>query len=215
MLTIYKYGNSRAITVLIQPVGAHDLPGLEDEVKDIQKLTGVDIQLLAVKVDNWNHNLSPWPAPAVFGNEDFGNGAAETLSEILKLCAGTNKRYYIGGYSMAGLFSLWAVCQTDRFAGAAAASPSVWFPGFLEYMEKQKIQSNCIYLSLGDKEEKTRNPVMAQVGYCIRTEYAWLKKEGINCTLEWTKGGHFKEPGIRTARAFAWVLKQDAEGNKE
>lgn len=215
MLTIYKYGNSRAITVLIQPVGAHDLPGLEDEVKEIQKLTGVNIQLLAVKVDNWNHDLSPWPAPAVFGNEDFGNGAAETLSEILKLCAGTNKRYYIGGYSMAGLFSLWAVCQTDRFAGAAAASPSVWFPGFLEYMEKQKIQSNCIYLSLGDKEEKTRNPVMAQVGYCIRTEYAWLKKEGINCTLEWTKGGHFKEPGIRTARAFAWVLKQDAEGNKE
>ena len=116
---------------------------------------------------------------------------------------------------MAGLFSLWAVCQTDRFAGAAAASPSVWFPGFLEYMEKQKIQSNCIYLSLGDKEEKTRNPVMAQFGYCIRTEYAWLKKEGINCTMEWTKGGHFKEPGIRTARAFAWVLKQDAEGNKE
>lgn len=215
MLTIYKYGNSRAITVLIQPVGAHDLPGVEDEVKEIQKLTGVDIQLLAVKVDNWNHDLSPWPAPAVFGNEDFGNGAAETLSEILKLCADTNKRYYIGGYSMAGLFSLWAVCQTDRFAGAAAASPSVWFPGFWEYMEKQKIQSNCIYLSLGDKEEKTRNPVMAQVGCCIRTGYAWLKKEGINCTLEWTKGGHFKEPGLRTARAFAWVLKQDAEGNKE
>ena len=97
MLTIYKYGNSRAITVLIQPVGAHDLPGLEDEVKEIQKLTGVNIQLLAVKVDNWNHDLSPWPAPAVFGHDDFGYGAAETLSEILKLCAGTNKRYYIGG----------------------------------------------------------------------------------------------------------------------
>ena len=42
MLTIYKYGNSRAITVLIQPVGNHDLSGLEDEVKEIQKLTGMD-----------------------------------------------------------------------------------------------------------------------------------------------------------------------------
>lgn len=206
---MYKYGNSQARTILIQPVGNHDLPLLEDEVKEIQKLTGMDVQLLAVKVDNWNHDLSPWTAPAVFGNEDFGNGAAETLSEILKLSADTNKRYYIGGYSMAGLFSLWAVCQTDRFAGAAAASPSVWFPGFLEYMKKQKIQSKCVYLSLGDKEEMTRNPVIAQVGSCIRVEYEWLKEKGINCTLEWMKGGHFKEPGTRTARAFAWVLKQD------
>lgn len=215
MLTIYKYGNSQSSTVLIQPVGDHDLPLMEEERKEIQKLTGMDIQLVAVEVNNWNHDLSPWAAPAVFGNEAFGNGATETLSEILKLCEDASRRYYIGGYSMAGLFSLWAVCKTDKFAGVAAASPSVWFPGFLEYLKKQKIQSKYIYLSLGDKEEKTRNSVMAQVGSCIRTGYTWMKKEGICCTLEWTRGGHFKEPGIRTARAFAWVLKQNVEGKNE
>ena len=74
-------------------------------------------------------------------------------------------------------------------------------------MKQQKIQSNCIYLSLGNKEEKTRNSVMAQVGDCIREAYAWLNEEGIQCTLEWNQGGHFKEPHVRTAKAFAWIMK--------
>ena len=66
-----------------------------------------------------------------------------------------NKKYYLGGYSLAGLFSLWACCQSGKFAGIAAASPSVWFPGFLTYLEENEVKSPCIYLSLGDKEEKT------------------------------------------------------------
>lgn len=71
-------------------------------------------------------------------------------------------------------------------------------------MKSRRVGSDCIYLSLGDKEEKTRNPVMAQVGNCIRETFTWLKEEGIPCTLEWNHGGHFKEPDMRTARAFAW-----------
>ncbi|MDD6660192.1 MAG: hypothetical protein PUE72_00405 [Lachnospiraceae bacterium] len=108
---------------------------------------------------------------------------------------------------MAGLFSLWAAYQTSQFAGVAAASPSLWFPDFLEYMKSRKLCSDCIYLSLGDKEEKTRHPVISKVGDCIREGYAGIKEEGKCCTLEWTKGGHYKEPDLRTARAFAWVVK--------
>ena len=81
---------------------------------------------------------------------------------------------------MAGLFALWAAGQTDRFSGVAAVSPSVWFPGFLEEMKSRRVQSDCIYLSLGDKEEKTRNPVMAQVGDCIRDGFAWLKEDHVS-----------------------------------
>ena len=76
-----------------------------------------------------------------------------------------------GGYSLAGLFSLWAAYQTDVFSGIAAASPSVWFPGFIEYMKEHEIKSETVYLSLGDREEKTRNSVMSQVGNCIRMGY--------------------------------------------
>ena len=206
-MCIYEYGNLQADIVLVQPVGDHDLAGLEAEVAEIQRLANKEFRLLAVKVDDWNQDLSPWPAPAVFGNEDFGNGAGETLTEILEVCQDEDKVYYLGGYSLAALFSLWAAYQTDRFAGIAAASPSIWFPGFVNYMKSHAIRCSNIYLSLGDKEEKTRNAVMAKVGDCIRDGYAWLKEHGIDCTLEWNKGGHFKEPALRTARAFARLLK--------
>ena len=211
-MDIYEYGSSLASIVLIQMVGEHDLPGVEREITEIRRLTDMDFRFIAVKVNNWNQDLSPWNAAAVFGKEEFGNGAKDTLEVLMKLCTDINKCYYIGGYSMAGLFALWTACQTNRFAGIAAASPSIWFPRFLKYLKQQKIQSNCIYLSLGDKEEKTRNSVMAQVGDCIRQAYAWLNEEGIRCTLEWNPGGHFKEPDLRTARAFAWVMRNNIDG---
>ena len=76
-------------------------------------------------------------------------------------------------------------------------------------MKEHEIKSETVYLSLGDREEKTRNSVMSQVGNCIRMGYGWLIEHGINCNLEWNQGNHFREPDIRIAKAFAWVM----EGN--
>lgn len=118
------------------------------------------------------------------------------------------KRIFIGGYSLAGLFALWAGYQTDCFDGIAAASPSIWFPSFLEYMRENKIQTDAVYLSLGDREERTRNQVMAQVGNAIRTGFRLLKDSGTDCFLEWNEGNHFKEPDLRTAKAFAWLMNK-------
>ena len=53
-MTKYKYGNPEAPIVLIQPVGDHDLPEIEGEVAQIRKLTALDFQMIAVKVDDWN-----------------------------------------------------------------------------------------------------------------------------------------------------------------
>ena len=93
-MTIYEYGNPEAEVVLIQPVGDHDLPEIENEVMEIGKLVNEDFQFIAVKVDSWNQELTPWKAPAVFGNENFGDGAWQTLKEILKICTDKNKIYY-------------------------------------------------------------------------------------------------------------------------
>lgn len=207
-MTYHYYGDKNADIVLIQLVGDHDLPEIETEAAEMKKLTSVEFQLVAVKVDDWNGELSPWNAPAVFGNEAFGMGAQTTLTEVLKLCSDKSKTYYIGGYSLAGLFSLWAAYQTDVFSGVAAASPSVWFPNFIEYMKDHDIRCDTVYLSLGDREEQTKNTVMARVGDCIREGYSWLAEHGVDCVLEWNKGGHFKEPALRTARAFAWVMNK-------
>lgn len=193
---------------MIQPVDEHDLAGMENEIREIRRLSEVDFCLIACKVKNWNGDLSPWEAPAVFGAEAFSGGAENTLEEILKLCEDREKTYVIGGYSLAGLFALWAALQTDAFAGVAAASPSVWFPGFLDHAKERKIACKRVYLSLGDREEKTRNPLMATVGDCIRELEKIFTSQGAECTLEWNQGNHFKDADLRTAKAFAWVMNE-------
>ena len=211
MAMTYTYGDPDSNTVLIQMVDDHDLEGIGSEAAEIRRLTDMGFYLVAVKVQNWNTDLSPWTAPAVFGKEGFGSGAAGTLTEVLKYTDDKSKTYYIGGYSLAALFALWAAYQTDVFKGVAAASPSIWFPGFAEYMKDNEIRTGFVYLSLGDKEEKTRNPVMATVGTRIREAHEVLKGQGINTVLEWNRGNHFKDADIRTAKAFAWVMRKGAE----
>ena len=206
----YLFGSESAPNVLIQPVDSHDLEGIENEVKTISELTNADFRMIAVRVPDWNRDLSPWTAPAVFGKESFGDGAGDFLEGILPLCP-DDKTCYIGGYSLAGLFALWAAYRTGRFAGVAAASPSVWFPGFTDFMQANRIQSKAVYLSLGDREEKAKNPVMAAVGSRIREAEGILKAQGIPCTLEWNPGNHFRDADIRTAKAFAWVLNHTPE----
>ena len=203
---IAEYGKADAATVLIQPVGEQEKAGLENELKAIRMLAGEDFRLIAVRVEQWNRDLSPWNAPAVFRGEPFGDGAAATLDRIVGLCRDRRRTYYIGGYSLAGLFSLWADSQTDVFSGVAAASPSMWFPGFLGYLKEHPVRSGAVYLSLGDQEEKTGNPVLRTVGDCVREGYELFRAQGVNCRLEWNRGNHFREPDLRTAKAFAWLM---------
>ena len=213
---VLTYGDPAADTLLIQMVDDHDLEVIEKETAHIKELTGgQNFCLKAVRVNSWNTDLSPWPAPAVFGDEDFGEGASRTLKillrEIIPEILSENEKIYLGGYSLAGLFALWAGYQTDFFEGIAAASPSIWFPGFTDYMRANTFRAGAVYLSLGDREERTKNPFMSQVGNAIRDGYAVLRNAGINCTLEWNKGNHFKNPDLRTAKAFAWLMTQTGE----
>ena len=198
-----EFGNPEARIVLIEPI--HTEEGMDHEAQLIREMSDVDFSLRAVKVD-WFRDLSPWNAPAVFRNIPFGNGAPDTLQKLLKIASDPEKQYFIGGYSMGGLFALWAALQTDVLAGVAAVSPSVWFPGFLEYAFSRPFQAKQVYLSLGDREEKTRNPVMATVGDRIRELHEYFRQQGIPCCLEWNEGNHFKDPDLRTAKGFAWLL---------
>ncbi len=206
-MLFHEYGNPEADLVLLQMVDSFDLAAMENEVASIRALCGADFRLIAAEVGHWNADLSPWEAPAVIGKEGFAGKAHDTLESIKPLCADANKTYLIGGYSLAGLFALWAACETSLFAGVAAASPSVWFPGFSDYIKERPVQSGAVYLSLGDREEKTRNPVMATVAARIREIYEVLCAQGVDCTLKWNSGNHFQDPAGRTAAAFAWTIR--------
>ena len=214
---VLSFGNPEADTLLIQMVDDHDLEVIENEVSYIEKLSGGQcFDLKAIRVNNWNDDLSPWQAPAVFGNEEFGGGAKETLEFVLGKIVPTPeeiksrgiKRVFIGGYSLAALFALWAGYQTNAFDGIASASPSVWFPQFTDFMQENEIHTEAVYLSLGDREERTRNPVMSKVGAAIREANNLLATSGVDCELEWNKGNHFKDPDLRTAKAFAWLMNR-------
>ena len=210
------YGEAHAEYLLLQMTGEHELQRMDNEVAAIAQGAAHPFLFAAVPVESWNDELSPWEAPAVWGKESFGGDAADTLHFLTEQVIPTlkqrfalpeNVRIILGGYSLAGLFALWASTQTALFSGVAAASPSVWFPGWMEFEQQHPIQAQCIYLSLGDREEHTKNTVMATVGDNIRALHRELAGRSKDCTLEWNNGGHFKDADLRTAKAFRWVME--------
>lgn len=205
-MTIYRFGDQSEKITLVQPIDRMGIKSLKRELTQIRELTQTPFSLIAIAVDDWNRDLSPWSAPPVFGKEPFGDGAKETLDYILEACSDQSRSYILGGYSLAGLFCLWAACETDRFSGIAAASPSVWFPNFTDHLRENKLQTDAVYLSLGDAEAKAKNPTLANVSDCIEVTYTIIKDQKIPCILEWNPGNHFKDPDLRCAKAFAWIL---------
>ena len=210
------YGTDCAEYLLLQMTDEHELQHMDNEISAIAQGSAHSFLFAAVPVKNWNDELSPWKSPAVWGKESFGGNAAGTLRFLTEQAIPTlkkqfalpeNVRIILGGYSLAGLFALWASTQTALFSGVAAASPSVWFPGWMEFEQQHPIQAQCIYLSLGDREERTKNLTMAAVGDNIRTLYSRLTEHSTDCMLEWNSGGHFKDADLRTARAFRWVME--------
>lgn len=206
--------------LLVQPVEQEEIAarkGLIEEVGMIAAAVDVPLAVVFIGIADWNQQLSPWQAPAVFGKADFGAGAAETLQHIEKLLPELKRRYdlsddapvLLGGYSLAALFSLWSAYESKSFRAIAAASPSVWFPGWLDYAKAHKPQADIIYLSLGDREDKTRNPIMRTVSICIQEQHALLQTEPIlKTTLAWNPGNHFQHPEQRCAKGFIWCMEQ-------
>ena len=210
------YGTNCAEYLLLQITDEHELQHMDNEISAIAQGSAHSFLFAAVPVKSWNDELSPWKSPAVWGKDSFGGKAADTLRFLTEqvipalkqqFALPENVRIILGGYSLAGLFALWASTQTNLFYGVAAASPSVWFPGWMEFEQQHPIQAQHIYLSLGDKEELTKNAVMAAVGDNIRTLHSRLAERGADCTLEWNSGGHFKDADLRTARAFRWAME--------
>ena len=213
------YLNEDTEYILIQPVDENDISVLDNEVKYIEENTDRNFSLVAFKIEDWNSELTPWEMPLLRGKGNFGDGAAGTLEfikndlipSLSEYISTENKeiKYILGGYSLAGLFSLWSGYQTDIFEGIAAVSPSVWYKGWIEYVGAGKPLSEKIYLSLGDTEEKTKHQILSKIGDNIRKQYEILEKsENVKTVLEWNEGNHFQNADIRTAKGFLWVMNK-------
>lgn len=175
--------------------------------------------LVAISNLEWNHDMAPWDSPSAFkSGEPFTGGADDYLrllvGEILpraeKDLMGTPAWRGIVGYSLAGLFALYAVCQTDVFSRAGSISGSLWFPGLKEYIltHGPKRPPACVYFSLGDKESKTRNPILRSVRQNTEEIYDFYRAAGVETVFQLNPGNHYDHGTERTVAGIAWLLSR-------
>jgi len=189
------------------------------------------VSLVNIGVDLWEENFSPWCAPRVFAKgPNFGDGAQKTLDILINqvvLWAEsdlTEPPAYraLVGYSLAGLFSLWAgVSQPGAphvdahvatFKRIGAVSGSFWFPGLLDYVEQQLNGGGVVglthaYLSLGDREARTPNPQIMHVRENAELLASRLESAGITSMFELNRGNHFQNVEGRIQKALDWLVK--------
>lgn len=173
---------------------------------------------VTVSVEDWNMELSPWPAAALFkGEDDFGGKAQVFLGELTLDIMPEVEKYLgfkpvfnaIAGYSMAGMFSVFAIYKTEMFMRGVSASGSLWYDGFVDYMAACRPQAvpERFYFSLGNKEKKARNQLMATVEDQTARAEEIMKSYGTETIFEMNSGGHFSEPERRTAKGIKWMLR--------
>ena len=208
------FGSETPEFFLVQPSARHENASLEAEVTQLATLIDRPFLLATIELGDWTIDLMPWPDGNISRDPEAGKHGQETLDYILQgLLPELERRYgpcpvVLGGYSLGGLFALWASTRTDRFRAIAAASPSVWIHGWIPFAKKYMPMAEAVYLSLGDREEHVKNQAIARVGDNIRTYYELLRTQldPEHCTLVWEEGGHFNDNAGRLARAFAYSV---------
>ena len=190
------------------------------QVFDVAQAAGCPpFTLVAISDLDWNHDMAPWDSPAAFKKgEPFTGGAGDYLrllvEEIIpraeKELAGPPAWRGIAGYSLAGLFALYAIYQTDVFSRVGCISGSLWFPGFKEYIfsHEPKRRPDCIYFSLGEKEAKTRNPVLKTVQENTEEIQTFYQNKGVDTVFQLNPGNHFVQRIERTAAGIQWLLNR-------
>lgn len=175
--------------------------------------------LVTISDLDWSHDMAPWDSPAAFkGGEQFTGGADDYLrllvEDILSRAecglAGAPVWRGIIGYSLAGLFALYAIYQTDIFSRVGSISGSLWFPGWREYVltHQPKRSPDCVYFSLGDRESKTRNPILINVGQNTEDICDHYRAMGTDTVFQLNPGNHFDHPVERTAAGITWLLSR-------
>lgn len=171
--------------------------------------------VIALDGIDWNHDLSPWQAKAVFrGQPDFGGGAGEYLREltqgILPEVESDIQPWSraIMGYSLAGLFAVYAALETGMFDSAASVSGSMWYPGFAEYAQNAGYMLGFAYFSVGDKEKNSRNAAFRSIEDCTFAVMKAMNSRGAETMFERNLGTHFDDPAGRMVRALEWLQKK-------
>lgn len=212
-ITLYKSTDKNAPLIVFNTFEGDG----EDVYQALQNMGCTSINLLVVGNIDWNHDMSPWYMPSIYSKEkSFSGGADEYLKllieEILpktkELIEGVPKFTGIAGYSLAGLFAVYATYKTDVFDRVASMSGSLWFSDFIEYckINEYKRLPDKIYFSLGDKEANTRNPVLKTVQDKTIELSEYFKILGTEVIFGLNSGNHFTDTILRSAKGIKAIL---------
>ena len=177
-----------------------------------------ECNFLSIAIHDWQREMSPWYAPALSKDgEAFSGGADAYLESLLTAILPWvterihGKASFIGidGYSLAGLFALYALYKTDVVTRVAAMSGSFWFPRFKEFCKENtmKILPEKLYLSIGDQESKTRHPILKTMQENTEELLEYFRSLGIPCKYELNPGNHFQDVNLRCAKGILELLK--------
>ena len=213
-IKIFSYANSAEKTPLVI---LHTFNGEGREVFEKCLEFGCkNFTLAAIGGLDWNRDLSPWETPEIrknrysFGGADeyFSQLTTQIMPEILSELPGTPEFTAIAGYSLAGLFALYAAYKTDVFSRVASVSGSLWFPGFTEFAQSRDFakKPDFIYLSLGDAEAKTRDKNLSRVQKNTEFLANLYKSRGIPTLFELNHGNHFTDTIGRTAKGIKKII---------
>lgn len=175
--------------------------------------------LIAISDLDWDHDMAPWDCPPIFKNTQPCTGGADDYLKLLtetivptveNNLAGPPCWRGIAGYSLAGLFAVYAIYQTNLFSRVGSMSGSLWFPGIKEYIfsHEPKCQPDYMYFSLGDKESKTRNPILQSVQSNTEEIQTFYQKKGINTVFQQNSGNHYNHATERTTAGIGWLLSR-------
>ena len=189
-----------------------------DVYAQLQKSGYTDFTLVTVSGLNWEAELSPWAAGNLFKYSEMFTGGADAYLQFLtqqvlpQAEAGLNGILWRGlaGYSLAGLFTLYALYKTDLFSRAASMSGSLWYPGFKGFALQSALckTPQHLYFSLGDKEARARNQYLKTVQQCTEELAAHYRSLGINTCYELNPGGHYRDIISRSTAGIKWLLTQ-------
>lgn len=167
---------------------------------NIEPVEGV--RLVMIYPYDWNYCMTPWK----YHDKNMGKtgGGEDFLSWFIsEIYDEKYQRQYIGGYSLGGLFALFAACEKELFDGVMSVSGSLWYPGTLEYFGTKSVSKRIckIYMSLGDKEALTKNTEREKVGFNTEklAEVFGRTKEVF---FEYNRGGHFTDINGRITKSI-------------
>lgn len=174
--------------------------------------------LLSISGLNWDQELSPWPYHwCIEPNDDFTGEAGNFLQFILntalpfafKTLGRSDMPVILSGYSMGGLFSLWAGYICPNFDKLVCVSGSVWYPDFLAYTKTHAFVKKpaAVYLSLGDTESTCQNPYLRTTAAVMKALFEDYTAQGIPCVYQINPGDHYTDPMGRLAKGLKWAIE--------